>query len=103
MPGATVKGSLEHRVPGNLNISFPRVEADALLARLPGVTASTGSACSAGAITPSRTLLAMGLPAKRIAGAVRFGVSRGSTPDQVVRATALVIAAVQTLTTEFAQ
>jgi len=102
-PGGAVNGSVEHRVPGNLNISFPRIDADALLARLPGLIASTGSACSSGAIAPSSTLIAMGLSADRIAGAVRFGLGRGSTSDQIVRAIALVLAAVDALTTEAGQ
>lgn len=99
-PGAVVNGSTEHRVAGNLNVSFPGVDADALLARLPNVAASTGSACSSGAIAPSHTLTAMGLDAGRVAGAIRFGLGRGTTADQIVRASALVIDAVHALTTE---
>ena len=99
-PGAVVNCSTEHRVAANLNVSFPGVDADALLARLPGVAASTGSACSSGAIAPSHTLTAMGLDAARVAGAVRFGLGRGTTADQIIRASALVIGAVHALTTE---
>jgi cysteine desulfurase len=99
-PGATVNGSIEHRVAGNLNISFPGIDADALLAHLPGVVASTGSACSSGAIAPSRTLLAMGLASERTSSAIRFGLGRETTSDQIDRAAALVIHAVQALTTE---
>lgn len=99
-PDAVVNGSTEHRVAANLNVSFPGVDADVLLARLPDVAASTGSACSSGAIAPSHTLTAMGLDARRVAGAVRFGLGRETTADQVVRASALVIGAVHALTTE---
>ena len=100
VPGAIVNGSMEHRVPGNLNISFPGVDADALLARLPEVVASTGSACSSGAIAPSRVLAAMGLPADRIAGSIRFGLSRQTSDDQIVRAAALIVDAANALRSE---
>ena len=99
-PGAVVNGSIEHRVAGNLNISFPGVDADELLARVPEVIVSTGSACSSGAIAPSRTLVAMGLTGERLAGAIRFGLGRGTTSDQIVRASALVIGAINALMTE---
>ncbi|MBD8640240.1 cysteine desulfurase family protein [Sphingomonas sp. CFBP 13733] len=95
-----VNGSMEHRVAGNLNVSFPGVDADALLALIPDVVASTGSACSSGAIAPSPVLVAMGLPEPRIAGAVRFGLGRQTTIDDMDRAAALVIAAVKALRTE---
>ncbi len=99
-PDAVVNGSIEHRVAGNLNISFPGVDADELLSRIPDMIASTGSACSSGAIAPSRTLVAMGLTGERLAGAVRFGLGRGTTSDQIVRASALVIGAINALLRE---
>ncbi|USR00331.1 cysteine desulfurase family protein [Sphingomonas aerolata] len=99
-PDTVVNGSMTHRVAGNLNVSFPGVDADALLALVPDVVASTGSACSSGAIAPSPVLMAMGLPEARIAGAVRFGLGRQTTDDEIDRAAALVIAAVKALRTE---
>lgn len=100
IPGTLVNGSTAHRVAGNLNVSFPGVDADALLARIPDVVASTGSACSSGAIAPSPVLVAMGLDEARIAGAVRFGLSRHTTRTQTERAAVLVIAAVMALRKE---
>lgn len=100
IPGTLVNGSVTNRVAGNLNVSFPGIDADALLARIPDVVASTGSACSSGAIAPSPVLVAMGLDEARIAGSVRFGLSRQTTRVQTERAAALVIAAVKALRTE---
>ncbi len=100
IPDVVVNGSMERRVAGNLNLSFPGVDADALLALAPDVIASTGSACSSGAIAPSPVLVAMGLPERQIAGAVRFGLSRQTTTDDMDRAAALVITAVKALRTE---
>lgn len=92
--GTTVNGSIARRVAGNLNVSFPGVDADGLLAAIPDLVASTGSACSSGAIAPSPVLVAMGLDQARIAGAVRFGLSRQTTRAETERAAALVIAGV---------
>jgi cysteine desulfurase len=100
IPGTVVNGSTVRRVAGNLNVSFPGVDADALLARIPEVVASTGSACSSGAIEPSPVLVAMGLPEAQIAGAVRFGLSRRTTLAETERAAALVIGAAKALRTE---
>lgn len=100
IPGTIVNGSTVNRVAGNLNVSFPGIDADALLASIPDVVASTGSACSSGAIEPSPVLVAMGLPEAQIAGAVRFGLSRHTTLAETERAAALVIAAVKALRTE---
>lgn len=100
IPDLAVNGSMEHRVAGNLNVSFPGLDADALLALVPDVIASTGSACSSGAIAPSPVLMAMGLPEPRVAGAVRFGLGRQTTTEDVDRAAALVIAAAKALRTE---
>jgi cysteine desulfurase len=91
--GLEVNGSLERRVANNLNVSFPGIDADELLGSAPGLIASTGSACSSGAIAPSHVLTAMGLATDRVAGAIRFGLGRETTPDEIDRAAALVIQA----------
>lgn len=98
IPGIEVNGSMTRRVANNLNVSFPHADADELLASATGMVASTGSACSSGAIEPSRVLTAMGLAADRVAGAVRFGLGRTTTADEIDRAAALVIDAYQALT-----
>ena len=55
-----VNGSMEHRLPGNLNLSFANVEAEPLLMGINDVAVSTGSACSSAAIEPSHVLKALG-------------------------------------------
>jgi len=89
-----ILGSMTDRVPHNLNISIPGVEAEELLARAPGVALSTGSACSSGAMAPSRVLSAMGLDAATIQGAVRIGFGRGTTMEEVEEAARILIQAV---------
>jgi len=92
-----VNGSRERRVAQNLNLSFEGVEAEALLAQLPTLAISTGSACSSGSIGPSAVLTAMGLEDDRVRSAVRIGFGRETGPDEVRDAAARVAVAVARL------
>ena len=82
----SVNGSLEERVPQNVSLCFPGTVADELIAMLPQIAISTGSACSSGAIAPSRVLLAMNLPEDMIGGSVRVGFGRTTTEEEVAEA-----------------
>ncbi len=82
-PGDAAERHPLKRLPNTLNVSFPCVLGNALLAATPGVAASTGSACHEGDESPSGVLLAMGLTSVRAVGAVRFSVGRGTTEHQV--------------------
>ena len=93
----TVNGSREERVPQNLNLSFGGIDAEELLAQLPTLAISTGSACSSGSIGPSPVLTAMGLEDDRVQSAVRIGFGRGTAPDEVREAAAKVAVAVARL------
>lgn len=97
IPGIEVNGSPANRVANNLNVSLPGIDADELLARVPQLVISTGSACSSGAIGRSPVLIAMGLDEGRMDGAIRFGLGRFTTLDEVDRAAALVVNAVMPL------
>jgi len=92
-----VNGSLERRLPGNLNMSFAGVSADALLTSLPDVALSTGSACSSAIAEPSHVLRAMGLGEEAVRSSVRFGLGRFTTEEEVEYAAARVIEAVRRL------
>lgn len=79
------------RLPGILNVAVgtdwpDSVESEALLARLPQLAASTGSACHAGTPKPSPVLLAMGIPEWEAARSIRLSLSRYSTEDEIERA-----------------
>lgn len=84
-PGAVVNGGAGPRVPNTTNISFPGMEAEAILMVLSeaGICASSGSACSSGSLEPSHVLKAMGIPENVAHGAVRFSLSRFSTRAEV--------------------
>jgi cysteine desulfurase len=97
LQGTEVNGSMERRLPGNLNMSFAGVDAAALLAGLPDVAFSTGSACSSATTEPSHVLRAMGLEERAARSSVRFGLGRFTTEEEVEYAAARVIEAVRGL------
>ena len=83
LEGVTVNGSLEHRLPGNLNVSFAGVDAETLLMSLPEVALSTGSACSSATVEPSHVLRALGIGAQAAHSSVRFGLGRVNTEEEI--------------------
>jgi cysteine desulfurase len=86
IPGAYRNGNPQHRLPHNISLTFPSIEADALLARLPTLALSTGSACDAGTIEPSPTLLAVGLSRDNARSTIRVGLGRFNTSLEVFEA-----------------
>jgi cysteine desulfurase len=76
------------RAPHVLSISVPGADSEALLMHLDlaGVAASSGSACSTGAVEPSHVLVAMGVPRELALGAIRLSLGHGTTADDVARA-----------------
>ena len=83
IPGVHRNGNLQDRLPHNTSLTFPGIEADALLARLPTLALSTGSACDAGTVEPSPTLLAIGLSRDDARATVRIGLGRLTTQDEL--------------------
>jgi cysteine desulfurase len=93
----SVNGSMEHRLAGNLNMSFGGVDAEALLMSLPDVALSTGSACSSATVEPSHVLRAIGLSESAAHSSVRFGVGRFNTEEEIDYVAGRVIEAVKKL------
>jgi cysteine desulfurase len=71
------------RIPGNLNVTFPAVPAAELMARVPDLCVSTGSACSSAAIEPSYVLRAMSLDDDAASRTLRIGIGRFTSPADV--------------------
>ena len=92
-----VNGDLQRRIPGNLNLSFPGVQAEELMVALKDLAVSTGSACSSAAVEPSYVLRALGLDEGLAQASIRIGVGRFTTDDEIDYATARIVAEVERL------
>src|SRR6187399_1403963 len=78
-----INGSMEHRLPHNLNISFAYVEGESLLMGINDVAVSSGSACTSASLEPSYVLKALGAGDDLAHSSIRFGLGRWSTEDEV--------------------
>lgn len=76
IPGLTVNGDLDHRLPGSLNVSVPGVTAAELIEAVPSIAISTGSACTSATVEPSYVLRALGLSDDIANASVRVGLGR---------------------------
>jgi cysteine desulfurase len=93
----SVNGSLEHRLPGNLNICFHNVDAEILMAAIRDVAVSSGSACNSEKIDPSHVLTALGLKDEDAGSSIRFGIGRFNSQAEIDYVAALVVEAVKKL------
>ena len=78
-----INGSMEHRLPGNLNMSFLYVEGESLLMGINDVAVSSGSACTSATLEPSYVLKALGLGDDLAHSSIRFGIGRFSTEEEI--------------------
>lgn len=83
IPGLRINGNRANRLPGNSSLTFPGIEADALILNLPALALSTGSACTSGAMEPSHVLTAIGLSREAANGTVRIGLGRFTTQAEI--------------------
>ena len=85
IPSTRLNGDREHRLDGNVNISFEGIEGESLLLQLDqnGICASAGSACSSGSLDPSHVLIAIGLKHEEAYGALRLTLSEQNTDEDV--------------------
>ena len=92
-----VNGSMEHRLPGNLNIRFDGVDSESLLMGINDIAVSTGAACTAAKIEPSYVLKALGLTDEQANSTLRFGIGRFNTEAEIDYAAERVIDTVKKL------
>jgi len=78
-----INGSIEHRLPHNLNISFAYVEGESLLMGISDVAVSSGSACTSASLEPSYVLKALGAGDDLAHSSIRFGLGRWTTEEEV--------------------
>jgi cysteine desulfurase len=81
--GLRVNGSLEKRLPNNLNLSFNYVKAENLILNMRNIAVSTGAACTSASLKPNHVLSALGLTPEEIKSSVRFGLGRFTTEEEV--------------------
>ena len=92
-----INGSMEHRLPGNLNISFAFVEGEAMMMAIKDVAVSSGSACTSASLEPSYVLRALGVGDELAHSSIRFGLGRFNTEEEVDYVADLVIGKVNHL------
>jgi cysteine desulfurase len=78
-----INGSMEHRLPNNLNISFAYVEGESLLMGINEIAVSSGSACTSATLEPSYVLKALGVGDEIAHSSIRFGIGRFNTVDDI--------------------
>jgi cysteine desulfurase len=92
-----INGSIAHRLPNNLNISFANVEGESLMMGINDVAVSSGSACTSAAIEPSYVLRALGVSEDLAHSSIRFGLGRFNTEEEVDYVAGRVIETVKRL------
>jgi len=92
-----INGSMEHRLPNNLNISFAYVEGESLLMGINDIAVSSGSACTSATLEPSYVLKALGVGDDLAHTSIRFGLGRFNTEEEVDYVAARVIEVVRKL------
>jgi len=97
IPGLRLNGSAVARIPGNLNLSFPGVEAQALMMGIKGLAVSSGSACTSASLEPSYVLRALGVEEELAHTSLRIGFGRFTTEAEVDFAADRIVEAVQKL------
>ncbi len=88
IPGASLNGHPERRLPNNCSFTFDRIESEALLLRLDlyGISASGGSACTSGSVDPSHVLLALGMAPEKANGSIRLTLGKHTTREDTMTA-----------------
>ena len=97
-PNARVNGSMKQRLAGNLNMSFPGINNEAVIAAVPEIAISSGAACTSSTMEASHVLLALGLSKNEAYSALRFGIGRFNTKEDVEIAANSISRCMQKLT-----
>ncbi len=82
-PDLILNGHARNRISGNLNLTFPRLSAQAMMNSMPDLCVSTGSACSSAEVAPSYVLRAMGLSDAEASRTLRIGIGRFTSPADI--------------------
>jgi len=94
LPDIYLNGDLDHRIPGNLNVSFAYVEGEGLMMGIKELAVSSGSACTSASLEPSYVLRALGVEEELAHTSLRLGLGRFSTEADVDYAVEHIVQAV---------
>ena len=93
----SINGSMEHRLPGNLNISFGSIEGETLMTAVREMAVSSGSACNSDKVDHSHVLKAIGLSDEQAGSSLRFGIGRFNTEAEIDYVAERLVQAVKSL------
>jgi cysteine desulfurase len=103
VPDLSLNGDPERRLPGNLNVCVPKVDGQTLLAAVPELSLSLGSACTSASVEPSYVLRALGMPDELANGSFRISVGRFTSDAEIEFAVEHLVAAIRRLRGQGAQ
>ena len=83
IPNLIINGSMNYRLAGNLNVSFPLRNSDSIMMSMRDIALSSGSACTSVSIQPSHVLKALGLTKEQSHASIRFGIGRFNTEKEI--------------------
>ena len=83
-PDTIINGDIDKRIPGNLNLSFPRLKGQSIVTSISKIAISSGSACTSSSPKPSHVLSSMGLDKKTSNSSIRIGIGRFNTKDEIL-------------------
>ena len=95
LPNIKLNGHPEKRLPNTLNISFPNVEANTLIAKMQGIAASAGAACHSSGVSVSQVIKAMLIPMEYAMGTIRFSTGRYNTEEEIEKAVKIIVNSIQ--------
>lgn len=83
VPDVFLNGDKEHRIPGNLNLSFAYIEGESMIMAIKDLAVSSGSACTSASLEPSYVLRALGVDEELAHTSIRFGIGRFTTEEEI--------------------
>jgi cysteine desulfurase NifS len=95
LPNIKLNGHSEKRLPNTLNISFPNMEANTLIAKMKGIAASAGAACHSSGVSVSQVIKAMDVPMEYAMGTIRFSTGRYNEEEEINKAASEIISLIQ--------
>ncbi len=95
IPNLIINGTMENRLHGNLNLSFPSLKGQSIVTSIPSVALSSGSACSSSISKPSHVLKAIGLNNNLCNSSIRVGIGRFNTEEDINLASDAIIKAIK--------